>query len=85
MPRWTVVLAALIPQLDLFISLIGALCSSFLALIFPPMLELIIHGPEATRLMVVKDVLIISFGLIVFATGTYASVASLTSQFSQSA
>ena len=77
-----VVLAAIIPKLDLFISLVGAFSSSFLALIFPPLLELITFWPRASKWMIAKDVIIIIVGLIGFLTGTYASVESIMSAFS---
>ena len=75
-------LAALIPKLDLFISLVGAFSSSFLALVFPPVLELITFWPNASRWTVAKDLLIIIFGLVGFLSGTYASIESIIDAFS---
>lgn len=75
-------LAAAIPKLDLFISLVGAFSSSFLALIFPPVLELITFWPNPGKWTVFKDVSIIIFGVIGFFAGTYASIESLVTAFS---
>ena len=72
-------IAAAIPKLDLFISLIGALSSSSLALIFPPLIELLVrYEDEKTtacswKLIVFKNFLIILFGLGTFSVGTYVS------------
>lgn len=41
-------LAALVPRLDLFISLVGALSSSCLALIFPPLIDICVRWEEDT-------------------------------------
>ncbi len=79
----TVALAAVIPKLDLFMSLVGAVSSSFLALIFPPVLELITFWPKASNWIVAKDIAIILFGLTGFGTGTYASLEAIISAFSK--
>nr|CAH0100894.1 unnamed protein product [Daphnia galeata] len=78
----TFCLAAAIPKLDLFISLVGAFSSSFLALVFPPVLELITFWPNVGRWTLTKNSLIIVFGIIGFLAGTYASVESLVDAFS---
>jgi len=75
-------LAAAIPKLDLFISLVGAFSSSFLALIFPPLLELITFWPNPSKWTMFKDISIIVFGIIGFFAGTYASIESLVTAFS---
>ena len=76
-------MAALIPKLGLFISLVGAVSSSILALVFPPMLELITFWPKTAKWLIVKNVLILVFGVMVFATGTYASINAIITEFSQ--
>lgn len=76
------VLASIIPKLDLFISLVGAFSSSFLALVFPPLLELITFWPKANHWMIAKDVTMIGVGLTGFVTGTYASLEAVISAFS---
>ena len=76
-------LAALIPKLDLFISLVGAFSSSFLALVFPPILEIITYWPKASKWLIAKDALIMLFGIIVFSTGTYSSIEAIVASFGQ--
>ena len=66
-------------MLDLFISLIGALSSSSLALIFPPLIELLVRYEDdkttarSWKIIVLKNFLIILFGLSTFFIGTYVS------------
>ncbi|XP_045768177.1 proton-coupled amino acid transporter 4 [Maniola jurtina] len=76
----TFIAAALIPNLSSIISLVGAFSSSALALIFPPIIEIITFWPERLgwkdwRLW--KDIAIIIFGITGFAFGTYASIKNI--------
>ncbi|KAK0148164.1 Proton-coupled amino acid transporter 1 [Merluccius polli] len=72
---FTCFLAVLIPELDLVISLVGSVSSSFLALIFPPLLELLtFHTDGLSPLVVIKNVVISVLGLIGFITGTYIAI-----------
>lgn len=79
-----VILAALIPHLDLMISLIGAFASSALALIFPPMIEIITLWPDELgtfKWRLIKDIVIVIFGLIGFVTGTVTTVIRIIETF----
>jgi len=78
-----VALAASIPEIDLIISLVGAFGSSFLALIFPPILELITFWPRVSKITIIKDALILVFGVIGFGTGTYAAINDIILSFSK--
>ncbi|XP_071086834.1 neutral amino acid uniporter 4-like [Haliotis cracherodii] len=76
--------AILIPHLDLLISLIGAFASCSLALIFPAFIEIITYSAEdesISKLMFVKNMLIMVFGVIGFATGTYSSLKEIIATF----
>lgn len=52
------------------------------ALIFPPILELVTYWPKITKLTISKDIFIFLFGLLGFATGTYASILAIVEEFS---
>ncbi|XP_029842406.3 proton-coupled amino acid transporter 1 isoform X1 [Ixodes scapularis] len=83
----TFVLAAAIPQLDLFISLVGALASSSLALILPPVLELFtMWDADCSKpmwcLLCLKNITISVFGVVGFVTGTYTSINQIVYCFS---
>ncbi|XP_046833399.1 proton-coupled amino acid transporter 2-like isoform X1 [Vespa crabro] len=79
----TFVLAEAIPELGLFISLVGAVSSTALALLFPPIIELVVCWQNAnlSPFMVIKDVTIVLIGLLGFATGTYESITSIIKAF----
>lgn len=76
----TFALAAAIPNLGGVISLVGAFSSSALALIFPPIIEIITLWPDKYALstwMLWKDVGIILFGVLGFVVGSYVSILNL--------
>ncbi|XP_012544828.1 proton-coupled amino acid transporter 1 [Bombyx mori] len=80
----TFILAESIPELGLFISLVGAVSSTALALVFPPLVELVVASQKKEGLsvfIIVKDTIIILFGLFVFVTGTFQSIASIVRAF----
>jgi len=79
-----VILAEAIPKLGLFISLVGAVSSTALALVFPPMIEMIVcwHNTSFGFFTITKDMIIILIGVLGFITGTYESVTSIVKSFS---
>ncbi|XP_076669235.1 proton-coupled amino acid transporter 2 isoform X3 [Andrena cerasifolii] len=80
----TFVLAEAIPQLGLFISLVGAVSSTALALIFPPIIEMVVCWQNASLSVftMTKDIVIVLIGFLGFATGTYESLTSIIQAFS---
>ncbi|XP_076264759.1 proton-coupled amino acid transporter 1-like isoform X2 [Rhynchophorus ferrugineus] len=79
----TFVLAEAIPFLGLFISLVGAVSSAALALIFPPILNIVINMAfgETSTLIMMKDGAIILIGLIGMITGSYESISAIVRAF----
>ncbi|XP_055968333.1 proton-coupled amino acid transporter 2-like [Sorex fumeus] len=74
----TGVLAVLIPRLDLVLALVGSVSSSALALIIPPLLEVVTFSAEGlSPLTLAKDALISLLGLLGFVVGTYQSLDEL--------
>ena len=78
-----VALAAAIPRLDLFISLVGAASSSTLALMAPSLIETITFWPNMGkyRWKLVKNILIFLFGFLGFVTGSYISIKNIIKYF----
>lgn len=75
-----VVLAAIVPNLGPIISLVGAVSSSTLALIFPPLIEIITFWPHRMGKyywVLWKDIAIMIFGILGFFFGSYASIVAL--------
>lgn len=74
------ILALFVPYLELLITLIGAFASSGLALIFPPLIEIVTYSAEGEKLswiVFMKDIFIILIGVLGFVTGTYTSIADI--------
>lgn len=71
-------MAAAVPDLGPFISLIGAVCLSTLGLMFPSVIEIVVYWSEPGlgrfywRLW--KNLLLILFGIVGFVTGTFVSL-----------
>lgn len=82
---FSVILAEAIPHLGLFISLVGAVSSTALALVFPPIIEMVVCSQNASLgvFTVAKDVIIILIGLLGFATGTYESITAIVRAFTR--
>lgn len=78
---FTCALAVLIPELDLVISLVGSVSSSFLALIFPPILQIAaFHNEGLSPLVTAKNALISLVGLLGFLTGTYVAIEQIVAR-----
>jgi len=74
--------AALIPNLGLVISLVGAVASTALSVIFPPLLETMTFWPNKLgrwKWQLILNLCIISFGLYVFVAGTALSISNIVS------
>ena len=79
-------MAAAIPNLSLFISLVGALSSSSLALLFPTVIDSMLFweqrkGNTMGRLCLAKNAFIFIVGFLGFVTGTYYSVRNIVDYF----
>ncbi|XP_029047226.2 proton-coupled amino acid transporter-like protein CG1139 isoform X1 [Osmia bicornis bicornis] len=82
----TFLLAIVVPKLESFISLFGALCLSGLGLIFPAVIQTctfwnVYSGTERT-LMLAKNISLILFGLLGLVVGTYTSLRDIVGDFS---
>jgi proton-coupled amino acid transporter len=76
----TFAIAELVPNLSLLLSLIGAVCSTVIALVLPPLLEFIILSCEDRGIgwfVFVKNSLILVLSLLGFLTGGYESLSAM--------
>lgn len=80
-----VVLAISVPRLSLFISLFGALCLSVLGIAFPAIIEICVLWPDNDfgpfKFMLIKNILLITFGLLGLVVGTYVSIVDIVKSF----
>ena len=78
-------IAELVPALGLFISLIGSLCSTALALVFPPIIDIISKRDVASKALkysiYLKNAIILIVATLGFSTGTYESLSQIIQHF----
>ena len=70
-------LAAVVPQLDNVISLVGAVTMTFLAYIFPVAIHSATFYDKLSRLELAKNFAIFLVGILGFLAGTYTSVTKI--------
>ncbi|XP_075224513.1 proton-coupled amino acid transporter-like protein acs isoform X2 [Lycorma delicatula] len=76
----TFLLAVAVPNLGSVISLVGAVSSSTLALIFPPIIDLVTFWDKGmSTSTIIKDALVMIFGLLGFVFGSYVSLLNILS------
>ncbi|XP_071855811.1 proton-coupled amino acid transporter-like protein acs [Bombus fervidus] len=83
---FTFLLAVAIPQLDLFISLFGALCLSGLGLAFPALIQICtfwhVHDRTGKAIMIAKNMSLVLFAVLGLIVGTYTSLRDIIKTFS---
>lgn len=80
----TFAVAIAIPKLDLLLSLIGAVCSTILALVLPPLMEFIIMPCDSNFTwwwITFKNSVILILALLGFLTGGYESISAIIHYF----
>ncbi|XP_046684932.1 proton-coupled amino acid transporter-like protein pathetic [Homalodisca vitripennis] len=85
----TVIVSVLVPNLGPFISLVGAVCLSFLGLMFPSIVEMVVWwdipgGLGKGYWVVWKNILVICFGIVGFLTGSYTSLVEIVEEYGKS-
>lgn len=80
----TFLVAILVPNLSALLSLIGAVCSTVLALVFPPLMEMILLDANDTKfkaLIISKNTIILILSFLGFITGAYESIIGIIKSF----
>lgn len=78
--------AIAVPNLGLLISLIGAVCSTSLALVFPVIIECLVitrNGASMSCTLVIKNIFIIFLASVGFISGGYESIRQITQLYDQ--
>ncbi|KAI8127858.1 Proton-coupled amino acid transporter 4 [Lucilia cuprina] len=76
--------ALLVPKLHLFISLIGAFCSTALAFVFPVFVDFVIRAQRPKGLntwVYLKNIVILIIATLGIITGTYESINEIVKEF----
>lgn len=80
----TFCVALVVPQLNLFISLIGALCSTSLAFVIPILIDFVSRTQVPKGLgtwIYLKNIAILTVALLGIVTGTYQSIVEIVREF----
>ena len=83
---FSVGLAAAIPRLDLFISLVGSISSSTLALMAPPIIHTLtywdeIKGSTIGKFSIVRNIFLFLLGFVGFLAGGFVSIKNIITFF----
>ena len=78
---FSVTLAAAIPKLDLFISLVGAMSSSTLALMAPPIIDTVTNWGNFSAWRLIRNLFLFTLGFLGFLTGTFVSLRNIVNYF----
>jgi len=83
----TYTFAVTIPNIGLFVSLIGAVASTTLAFIIPPFVEICTFWPDTGRfhIKIIKGVYIFGLGVLGFVTGANSSIQGIIKFFAEGA
>ena len=79
----TLTIAEIVPHLALFIALIGAVACTSLALLFPPIIDLLVCYAQnrlTLRTWIIDGIMLV-FAFIGFTTGTYAALSDIIATF----
>lgn len=74
----------MVPKLHLFISLIGALCSTSLAFVFPVFIDFVVRAQTPKGLgtwVYLKNMAIVIIALLGIVSGTYESIREIIKAF----
>lgn len=77
-----VALAISYQNLGLFISLLGAICGSMLAVSLPALLEICVLYPNLNGITLVRNMLIVIFGVFALLIGLVHSIVNIIYEFS---
>ncbi|XP_065345197.1 proton-coupled amino acid transporter-like protein CG1139 [Cloeon dipterum] len=77
-------LAVAIPNLELFISLVGALALSMVGIILPPIIAMATFEHQRRGWRIYKNIAIVIFGILGMLTGTYVSIVDIVHSLSSS-
>ena len=82
-----VALAAAIPKLDLFISLVGSISSSTLALMAPPIIHSLTYWSDLKSskygvLLILRNIFLFCLGFVGFIAGGFVSLSNIIEYFS---
>ena len=79
-------MAAAIPKLDLFISLVGSVSSSTLALMAPPIIHSLTYWSELKsssfgKFLILRNVFLFGLGFVGFIAGSFVSLQKIIDYF----
>ena len=85
---FSVALAAAIPKLDLFISLVGSISSSTLALMAPPIIHSLTYWSELRtskygKMLILRNVFLFCLGFVGFIAGSFVSLRNIYIYFNE--
>lgn len=75
-----VLVAVIVPDIGPFVSLIGALCFSFLGILFPVIIEMVTYWEKISVVkLLLRNLFVLFFGLMALCFGTYTSMLEIIS------